>query len=396
MDFRWTEDQLKLKSELADFAKEVLPPDWMVMGMLVEEWDWDLTFKCSKLLAERGWLTSHWPVEYGGAGASAFDHVIMNDEAGYWGIPGRMMGAGGTGWVGPMLAHIGSEEQKKKFIPPIAAGDPDGVWCTGYSEPDAGTDLASLKTSARRVGDEYIVNGNKIWQTYAHKARWCWLLARTNPDLPKHKGLTLMLMDMKSPGITVKPLIDIGGHHIVNETFFDDVRVPVTNMVGEENRGFYQVMQALAYERSSVATAGPTRRVIDELARFCEMHKYGEQEGRFSSNPAIRSLLASMTIENEIVKLYCYRIAWLEDMGMLAAVPASAAKVYASEVTQRVVMSAMELLGPYSQLRMGSKWAQLGGGILTMYLNSFIMRFGAGANEIQRNIISQVGLGLPR
>jgi alkylation response protein AidB-like acyl-CoA dehydrogenase len=206
----------------------------------------------SKKLAQKGWLVMSWPKEYGGQGASIIEQLVYQEEMSYWGVPGTMMGVGGVSWVGPSLMKYGAEEQKKKYLPLITSGEPDGVWCTGYSEPNAGSDLASLQTRAARAGNEYIINGQKTWTSAAHRARWCWLAARTDPNaLKKHQGISLFIVDMKSPGITIRPLFDITGSHIFNEVFFDNVHVPVSNLVGEENRGWYQLIAALDDESLS-------------------------------------------------------------------------------------------------------------------------------------------------
>ena len=396
MDFRFTPEEEAFRQEIRDFVKKELPSDWLSLGLDEElgEGGWDFTLSMSKKLADKGWLTLHWPKEYGGADAPPIKNMIFRDEASYWGIPGWMMGAGGTGWVGPSLMLFGSDEQKKKYLPPIAAGEADGVWNTGYSEPDAGTDLASLKTRAVRVGDEYIINGEKIWQTSAHNARWNWCLCRTDPDLPRHKGLSLIIVDLKSPGITIKPIIDIAGFHITNQIFYDDVHVPVTNLVGEENQGWYCVMQALSLERGSIANPGSSRRWLDLMVEYTSETKAGGVP--LSKNPIIRHKLADLALDTEFMKLVCYKLAWSEHFGPVAAPEASMAKIFGTEASIRNTVAAMEILGPYAQLRKGSKWVRLYGALQSAYLTSFIARFGGGTNEIQRNIIAWMGLGIPR
>jgi len=394
MDFRFTEKQEALRREIAEFAKKELPPDWLSFDSFGDTTDWAFVMYLAKKLGKKGWLVRHWPKEYGGGGASAFEKLIFGDEIAYWGIPGTKMGASGTAWVGPSIILFGTEEQKAKYLPPIAEGEPDGIWCTGYSEPDAGTDLAVVKTRAARDGDDYVINGMKVWQSMAHHARWCWLLVRTHPDLPRHKGLSIIIVDMESPGITVRPIIDFRGAHMLNEIFFDDVRVPATNLVGEENGGWNVVMGALNIERTAGACTGDSKRILEELVNYA---KGAQQDGKpLSKNPLVRNRLANIAVEIEAVRLLAYKIAWTETKGQISPVDASVAKVLGTESRQRLVTAGMEILGPASQLRPASKRAKLRGALIDMQFMSFIGRFGGGTNEIQRNIIAWMGLGLPK
>ncbi len=201
MDFEFEEKEKFFRKEIRDFARENLSPDryWAILDEGETDEDWAFFMSIPKKLAEKKWLTLSWPKEYGGLGVSHIQKMIFDQEVGYWGIPGTTMGISGTGWVGPSLMLFGSDEQKKTFLPPIATGDEDGIWCTGYSEPDSGSDLASLQTLAERVGDEYIINGQKVWTSCAHRARWMWMAARTNRDVQKkHDGISLFLVDMQS------------------------------------------------------------------------------------------------------------------------------------------------------------------------------------------------------
>ncbi len=256
MEFRFGEKEEKLRDEVRKFARAELAGRGIVSGLEEEsrDEDWEFSLSMSKKLAQKGWLTMAWPKEYGGQGASFFEQHVYIVEAGYCGIPGTTMGVSGIGWVGQSLMLFGSEEQRKKYIPSIAAGDPDGVWCTAYSEPNAGSDFANIQTSAIREGDDYILNGQKIWTSCAHRARWCWMAVRTDPNAAKNSmASALLILDMKSPGITIKPIVNYAGIHIFNELFFDNVKVPVINLVGTENRGWYHLMQSLAFERHSIA-----------------------------------------------------------------------------------------------------------------------------------------------
>ena len=224
MDFKFAEKEEKLRDEVRKFAISEMRGKQVVSGMEEEsrDEDWEFSMQMSKKLAQKGWLTMAWPREYGGRDASFFEQHVYINEASYWGIPGSTMGVSGIGWVGPSLMIFGNEEQRKKYIPPIAAGDPDGVWCTAYSEPNAGSDFANIQTRAIKNGDEYILNGQKIWTSCAHRARWCWLAVRTDPAVTKKQhGISLIILDMKSPGITINPIVNYAGIHIFNELFFE-------------------------------------------------------------------------------------------------------------------------------------------------------------------------------
>jgi alkylation response protein AidB-like acyl-CoA dehydrogenase len=228
MDFRLGEKELALKEEIRKFAEAELPQNWvrntLVDGLISECRDFEFEISMSRRLAHRGWLVMSWPYEYGGRGASLWEQTVYEMEIAYWGIPGAWMGASGTQWVGPCLMMFGTEEQREKYLPLIASGEKDGIWCTGYSEPNAGSDFANLQTRAVRDGDVYIINGQKVWTSVAHRARWCWLAARTDPNAAKkHQGISIFIVDMKSPGVTVNPILNYYGRHHFNEVFFDNV-----------------------------------------------------------------------------------------------------------------------------------------------------------------------------
>ena len=307
------------------------------------------------------------------------------------------MGVSGVRWVGPSLMLFGTEEQKKQYLPLIASGEPDGVWCTGYSEPNAGSDLANLQTRAVRDGDEYVINGQKVWTSAAHRSRWCWLMARTDPNaLKKHRGLSLFIVDMKSPGVTVSPLLNYYGRHHFNEVFFDNVRIPASNLVGEENRGWYQLMQSLAFERRSVAPSacGTLKRVLEQLVQYVKETQY---EGRpLSQNPVIRLRLADMAIELETLKLFAYQIAWKMGQGDIAVYESSRNKVMTDEAIKHMAIAAAEILGAYSQVDPDSKWARLDGIVQSSYLGFPGGAIAAGTAEVEKSIIGQFKLGLPK
>ena len=394
MDIKFTPQEEDFRQELLHFLKDELPDDWNPLGQPGQspEDRHAFTKKMASTLAEKGWLTLAWPEEYGGQGRSIMEQVIYREEMTYWNVPGTDLGTGAISWVGPVLMIAGTEEQKRDRLPPIARGE--DFWCTLYSEPGSGSDLASLQTSAVRDGDDYIINGQKIWTSSAHIADWGWLAARTNPDAPKHRGISLFMLDMKSPGVTVRPIVNMAGAHEFNEVYFDNVRVPSGNLVGQEDRGWYTLAIALDFERSGVGYSANARRTIEALANYA---KQTERDGRpLSENPTVRSELARRSMETEIARWMAYKVAWMQSQDMVPNAEASMSKMYGTELTQRVAQTGMKILGMAGQLSEGSKWAPLQGHIQKTYLSSTSATIAAGTSEIQRNIIAQRGLGLPR
>ena len=307
-------------------------------------------------------------------------------------MPGTELGTGAISWVGPVLMIAGAEEQKSEHLPPIARGE--RLWCTLYSEPGSGSDLASLQTSAVRDGDDYVINGQKIWTSSAHVADWGWLAARTNPDAPKHRGISIFMLDMKSPGVTVRPIENMAGGRDFNEVYFDDVRVPSGNLVGQEDRGWYTLAVALDFERSGVGYSAGARRTLEALVKYAKQSKRNGKP--LSSNSSVRRKLAHRFTETEISRWLSYKVAWMQSHGMVPNAEASMSKMYGTELTQRVARTGMEILGMAGQISRGSKWAPLEGHIQQLYLSSVSSTIAAGTSEIQRNIIAQRGLGLPR
>jgi alkylation response protein AidB-like acyl-CoA dehydrogenase len=395
MDFQYGEKGEKLKREIREFAKECLPPGHRSRMAEDEHFDdaWELYMSTAKKLSEKGWLTMTWPKEYGGKGAAFMEQVYYFEACRYWGIPGIEMGISGTGWIGPSLIIFGTDEQKKKYLPPIAAGDPDGIWCTGYSEPDAGSDFASLQTRAERKGDEYIINGQKVWTSAAHRARWCWLAVRTDPDAKKHKGISIIIVDMKSEGVSVRPLRNYLGYHYFNEMFFKDVRVPVENLVGRENKGWDQLMHSLSFERSMISgTIGSLRRILDELIHYAK-------ETGLIKKPHIRRQLAELAVDVEVLKLLVYETGWKTERDGMVIYEPSRDKAITDAVSEKIAKLGTDMLGEYSQvdpLHRGSKWEKLQGFMSNFYWSSPASAIAGGTTDTQKNIVGQFGLRLPR
>jgi len=399
MDFKFGEKEERLREEVRKFARAEMKGRHIVSGLEEEsrDEDWEFTMQMSRKLSQKGWLTMAWPKEYGGQGASPFEQHVYIDEASYWGIPGTTMGVSGIGWVGQSLMLFGSEEQRKKYIPSIAAGEPDGVWCTAYSEPNAGSDFANIQTRAIRTGDEYILNGQKIWTSCAHRARWCWLAVRTDPSVTKKQhGISLIILDMKSPGITINPIVNYAGLHIFNELFFDNVRVPVSNLVGTENRGWYHLMQSLAFERHSIAPQfyGGARRTLEFLIKYARETRYKGKP--MSDDPVVRHKLAERAVELETLKMFGYEITWKMSKGIIPIYEAARNKAYCDTVMQRLATTGTEMIGIYAQVDMLSKWAKLMGIITRLYMMFPGLSIAGGTDEVQKNIIGQFKLGLPR
>jgi alkylation response protein AidB-like acyl-CoA dehydrogenase len=391
MNFRLTPQERALREEVRGWLRQTLGAGWVGEDADVVDQDWDTATWFNRQLAARGWMAPAWPVEHGGLGWSHVQQLLLTEQLVYHRAPAgaRLFGAG---MVGPTLILHGTAVQRARHLPPILGGET--VWCQGFSEPGAGSDLASLQCRAVRDGDDYVVNGHKVWTTAGHRAGWMILLARTDPDAPKHRGISYLLVDMSSPGISVRPLINMVGRHEFNESFFDDVRVPAINLVGEENRGWYVATTTLDLERSSIAAMANGRRLLDDLLAYCRSER---RDGvRLIDHPRARPVLADLQIGVEMGRLISYNVAWLQSQGHVPNVEASQAKLLAAELSQQVARGGMRVLELYGNLREGSPWARIQGRFTTHYLWTVSQTYAGGSVEIQRNIIATRGLGLPR
>ena len=391
MQFRLTAAQFALRDQVRAWLRDELGPDWTGEDVDIVDTDWERALAFNKRLAARGWMAPSWPVRFGGQGWSQVQQLLLTEQLVYHRAPagGRLFG---PSMVGPTLMLYGTPEQQAQHLPPILNADVS--WCQGFSEPGAGSDLAGLQTRAVRDGDDYVINGQKIWTTNAHHADWMILLARTDPDAPRHRGITYFLVDMKTPGISVRPLINIVGRHEFNEVFFEDVRVPAANVVGEVNRGWYVATTTLDLERSSIAAMANGRRLLDDLIAYT---RATTRDGRpLFDDPRVRRTLAEMHIDVEMGRLLSYRVAWLQSRGTVPNVEASQAKLYAAELSQRVAQNGMHVLGLPGALHERSRYAPVLGRFHTAYLWSVSQTYAGGSVEIQRGIIATRGLGLPR
>ncbi len=396
MDFGFTPEQLALRKQFDDFFRSEMrsaPPEWWTSLEAIYSSDacWEFHKETARKLGAKGWLSRPWPAEYGGQDAPLIEQFIFSDVMGYH------KGAGvdplGVGVLAPTLLVSGNDDHKREHLPPLARGE--RFWCQCWSEPNSGSDLASLVTRATRVGDEYVIDGQKIWTTGAHRADWCNILARTNPEERRSRGLSFFLVDMRSPGITVRPIRFMEGSHMFNEVYFDNVRVPARNMVGEENQGWLASQMTSNFERSMIAVFSACKRDLEELAEFCTETRLGG--GTLAANPLVRHRLAQLSIEVEAGCTFAYSVVWNQVRGgLVAAGPmAAAAKVLASELLQRLTYTGCDIMGLYGQVK-DSRWSMMRGRYGKDYQLCLGLNMGGGTSEVMRNLISSMGLGLPR
>lgn len=386
MDFEFPKELEEFRKEIQTFVKQELPDDWTGVD---EDANPETIRPLRKKLSDKGWLTIAWPKEYGGMGAPHLQQLVFNEEMAYNRVPAA---DNAITMLGPILMMEGTDEQKATFLPPIA--NADVRWAQGYSEPGSGSDLASLQTRAVEDGDDFIINGTKIWTSGAHHADWLFMLARTDADAPKHRGISFLLVDMKTPGLEVRPIINMANIHGFNQLFFDNVRVPKRNLVGEYNRGWYVGARLLDFERSGVGRSAGARKTLEELVEFAKETSWNGQV--LSKNPTTRNRLADMAIEVEVARMISYHIGWLQSEGEVFNREASMGKLFGSEMVQRIFRTGMSMMGLYGTLAKGSKWAPLQGRVERGFLTSFSSTIAAGTSEIQRNVIATRGLGLPR
>ena len=393
MDFQFGPEEEAFRQEIRAFCRAELPAAWgsaayndreespRELGLVARDFQ--------RKLAAKGWLTLAWPKEYGGLGAGPMQQLVYNEEMSALRAPG--FGGMGVAMVGPTLMLHGTEEQRQRFLGRIAHGEMS--WCQGFSEPGSGSDLASLQTKAVQDGDDFVVNGQKIWTSGAHRADYCILLARTDPDAPKHKGISYFLMDMKSPGITITPLTNMLGSEAFNQLFMDNVRIPRANLVGELNRGWYVTTTTLDFERSGIQRIVFAETLLDDLIVYAREWREG---GRLIDRGVVRNRLAELKIEFAVGRLLSYRIAWMQGQGLVPNSEASVGKLYSTELQSRFAVAALSLLGPSGMLARGSARVPADGRFSSYYLAAVSYTIAAGTSEVQRNIIAQRGLGMPR
>ncbi|MGO9027399.1 MAG: acyl-CoA dehydrogenase family protein [Acidimicrobiales bacterium] len=388
MEIGYTEEQQALQRELRDYYAKLLTPE--VEAKLVAGAGIGPDMRTVvKQMATDGWLGIGWPKEYGGQGRSAVEQFIFFDESMRAGAPVPMLT---INTVGPTIMEFGTDQQKTFFLPKILAGDIH--FCIGYTEPSAGTDLAALKTRAVRDGDEYVINGQKIFTSLAGDADYIWLATRTDPEVSKHKGISMFIVPMDTPGIKVVPMKLLGGHNI-NYTFFEDVRVPAANLVGGENNGWTLITNQLNHERVTLCSPGIIERALADVRSWAQNTKLADGR-RVIDQEWARVHLARVHSRLEFLKLINWKVAWTATQGHLDVADASTIKVFGTEFYLEAFRLLMEVVGQAAYLTRGSPEAVLAGR-LEMYARSLvILTFGGGTNEIQRDLIAIFGLGLPR
>jgi len=384
MDFAFSEEEQVFRAELRDFLAAELPEWWR--GMFVEdERAIPKTIEICGKLAERGWLTIAWPPEHGGLGASPWMQTIVREEMWAHEEP-RGPQYMNLNYIGPLIMRFGTTDQQARFLPPMARGEV--IWCQGFSEPDAGSDLASLRTRATARHDGFVVNGQKIWTSYADApAQWCLLLARTDPDAPKHEGISVFLLDMATPGITLRPIGTMAGPHEFNEVFFDDVVIPSDCLLGEQNRGWEVIRTGLTFERVGIARYARAGYVLERLV------EYANDTG-LAADPRVRQQLADLRARLEAARLLAYWAVSLQAAGEVPTVEASIARMHSTLLEQEVGHIGLELLGPAGLLRAGDPWAALRGEIQRQWVRNVPTTVAAGTLEIQKNVVARRGLGL--
>ena len=389
MDLHFSQEDEEFRQEVLQFITQELPADWRGTGLLSEakgDEEWQFALKMLRKVGAKGWHSLAWPREYGGQ-ASMTRQFIFSEEMYYHELPG--VDLVGTLMLAPSIIQHGSEQQKREHLPKISRGEV--VWCQGFSEPGAGSDLASLSTRAADAGNHFIVNGQKVWSTNANRADWGYFLVRTDPDVPKHKGISFLLVDMRTPGLTARHLPNIVGTYC--EVFLDNVRVPKENLVGKVNDGWRVANTVLGYERSGVHRISAARRNLDKLIEYAKQ-TVRDGEPLFKM-PLVRNRLTDLFIEAQAVRLLAYRVLSLQNSGRDVSYEVSMSRLGGSLLQQHVAGAAMDILGPLGLLDPGSKWAPLSD-FRREYLYSLGATVGAGTAEIQRNIIATRGLGLPK
>ncbi|MCY3567729.1 MAG: acyl-CoA dehydrogenase family protein [Chloroflexi bacterium] len=391
MDYQFTEADNAFRSEVVDFIGN----NWVPASVSDDNPDagFEAERAFEKRAASKGWLTMAWPEEYGGRGASHIQQMIYREEAAYRDAPGS--GGQGISMVGPCLMLHGTEDQRQEHLPRIA--NAESYWAQGFSEPGNGSDLAGLQTRAVRDGDDFVINGQKIWTSGAQHADWIHVLTRTDTEAPKHRGISYFLLDMNTPGIEVRPLINMLDEHSFNEVYFTDVRVPASNMMGEYNRGWYVAATLLDFERSGVAWSATSRKSIELMSEYAAERPGRRGGDKLINDPGVRNGLANLAIESEIAKLISYRVVWMQSQELVPNHEASMSKMFGSELGQRVARFGVNMMGLHSQrIDPEDPGAPIAARIGRAYMSTVPSTIAAGTSEIQRNIIATRGLQLPR
>jgi alkylation response protein AidB-like acyl-CoA dehydrogenase len=393
MELAYTPAERAFREEVRQFLRRKLPPEIARKLLENKSLEKDDVMRWHRILNERGWVAPNWPKEYGGCGWSAVERHIFDEECAEAGAPPVIAFA--VTMCGPVIIAFGNQWQKEHFLPRILSGE--HVWCQGFSEPGSGSDLASLKTRAVKDGDHYVVNGQKIWTTLAHWANWIFCLVRTDPAAKKQEGISFLLIDMATPGITVRPLITIEGGHEVNEVFFDDVKVPAANLVGTENKGWDCAKFLLGNERTGIARVGASKRELKHLKEIAAAEN-------LLGNQRWRDKIAEIEVDLMTLEMTNLRMIAAMRGGKPPGPEASMLKIKGSELQQRLTRAMMEAVGPYAlpfqREALDAQWngepvgPEYANPLAPDYFNTRKVTIYGGSNEIQRNIIAKASLRL--
>lgn len=400
MDLSFTEEEIKFRSEVKNFLEINIPQKAskrVSMGFPINPND---VLEWQKILFAKGWGASSWPVEYGGTGWTTTEQHIFEDECANANAP--LQPPFGLKMVAPVIMAFGNTQQKEKYLPKIIRGE--DWWCQGYSEPGSGSDLASLKTQAKRVGNHYIVNGQKTWTTLAQHANMIFCLVRTNTEVRQQEGISFLLIDMKSPGVSVRPIIMLDGEHEINEVWFDNVEVPIENLVGEENKGWTYAKYLLGHERTNIAQIGKSKRELNRLIRLAK--EQPGPYGRMIDDARFRDQIANLELELNALEITNLRVISSQDKKGVGP-QASLLKIKGAEIQQLLTELQMQILGPYSSTHIKealdldwkhpsglSSYPEFAPALSGAYFNYRKTTIYGGSNEIQRNIISKMILDL--
>ncbi len=395
MDLNLTEGERSFRDEIRVWLRDNLPPDWDRQTPGDDNFQERFAFlrDWQRQVYQGGWAGIAWPKQYGGRGASLIEQVIFIEEMARARAP-RLVNILGLALIGPTIIHYGTEDQKQRHLRKILSAEQ--IWCQGFSEPNAGSDLASLRTEGRLEGDHFVINGQKVWTSLGWASDWCALVVRTDPSQARHRGLSYLLVDMHSPGVEIRPLRQLTGEAEFNEVFFDNVRVPAENLVGKLDQGWEVAIGTLMHERN---TLGVDLQILYQrrLDRLVQIARQTERNGRpAAQDPVLRQKLAQCYGEIEILRLNQVRAITRASQSGVPGPEGSIQKIFWSELNQRFSQAAMELLGPYGQLTRGGEHAPDDGQWAYHYLRARGNTIEAGTSEIQRNIVGHFVLGLPK
>ncbi|MHB1486834.1 MAG: acyl-CoA dehydrogenase family protein [Acidimicrobiales bacterium] len=383
-----TPEQRALRTELRQYFSRLMTPERR-QELRYSDAGGQAYRQVVRQLGRDGWLGIGWPTEYGGQGASPLEQYLFFDEAQRAAVPIPMVT---LNTIGPTIMGFGREDQRRRFLPAILAGEMHIA--IGYTEPGAGTDLASLRTKAVRDGDEYLINGNKVFTTGGHDSDFVWLAARTDPEAPKHKGISILLVDTSLPGFKVTPIHTLGGGR-TNATYYEDMRVPTSALVGRENEGWKMITTQLNHERVALAPVGNIEASLDAVVAWARTQRSGDGR-RLIDHQSVNMALARVKAKAEALKLFNWRVAWGLEDGALNPADASAMKVFGTELRIEACRALMDVVGSAAYLADGAPNDVLAGELERTYRQAPVGTFGGGVNEVQREIVAMAGLGMPR